>query len=47
MLNIGFPNVLSKIIFLIIRIVSYIQGTRKIVQKYGNVRKNMDDLKEI
>ena len=47
MLNIGFPNVLSKIIFSIIRIVSYIQGTRKIVQKYGNVRKNMDDLKEI
>jgi len=31
----------------IIRIVSYIEGTRKIVEKYGNVLKNMDDIKEI
>ena len=43
----NFPNVISTISIPIIRIISYIQDTRKIVQKYGNVRKNMDDIKEI
>ena len=45
--SIWIPNVISTISIPIIRIISYIQDTRKIVQKYGNVRKNMDDIKEI
>ena len=45
--SIWIPNVISTISIPIIRIISYMQDTSKIVQKYGNVRKNMDDLKEI